>query len=75
MKMLLPSIAVFVLTASAADLSGTWNAVTETSNGAIETTLKLQTDGNKPPCTASNQFMRESAIPDRTIGLTAERAS
>jgi hypothetical protein len=75
MKMLLPSVPYSLLPASAGDISGTWNAAIETSKGTIETTLRLQTDGNKPACSASNQFMRESTIPDRTIEMTAKRAS
>jgi len=67
MKALLTMMAVFVLTASAADVSGTWKAAIETPNGPLETTFKFQADGNKLTGSTSNQFMGDTAISDGKI--------
>ncbi len=67
MKALLFSMVVFVVTAAAADVSGTWKAATETPNGTLETTFQFKVDGGKLTGTASNQFTGESAIVDGKV--------
>jgi hypothetical protein len=66
MKTLLALI-VFVLTASAADVSGTWKAAIETPNGPMETTFKFQVDGSKLTGSTSNQFIGDTAISDGKV--------
>jgi hypothetical protein len=67
MKLLLSLFVVLVFTASAADVSGTWKAATETPNGTFETTFKFKADGDKLTGTTSNQFMPEAQIADGKI--------
>jgi antitoxin component YwqK of YwqJK toxin-antitoxin module len=67
MKLLLPLIAVLVFTASAADVTGTWKAATETPNGNFETTFKFKADGAKLTGSTSNQFMSDTAISDGKV--------
>jgi len=67
MKWLLPLTLVLGFTASAADVSGTWKAATETPNGTIETTFKLKADGEKLTGSTSNQFMGETAISEGKV--------
>ena len=58
---------VFVLTASAADVSGTWKAAIETPNGPLETTFQFKVDGNKLTGSTSNQFMGETPISEGKV--------
>ena len=58
---------VFVLTASATDISGTWKAAIETPNGPLETTYQFKVDGNKLTGSTSNQIMGETAISDGKV--------
>jgi hypothetical protein len=67
MKALFLLLVAFVLTASAADLSGTWKAATETPNGPIETIFQFKVDGNQLTGSTSNQFMGETAISDGKV--------
>jgi hypothetical protein len=67
MKWLLSLFAVFVFTASAADLSGTWKAAIETPNGSFDTTFKFKVDGNKLTGTVNNQFGGEQAISEGKV--------
>src|SRR5687768_115931 len=67
MKWLLVLIALFALTASAADVAGTWKASTETANGNFETTFVFKTDGAKVTGSTSNQMMGETPIADGKI--------
>jgi hypothetical protein len=67
MKLLLALFAVFTFTASAADVSGTWKAVTDGPNGTIETILKLKVDGDKLSGTIDNQFLSECLIENGKI--------
>ena len=66
MKLLLALFALFALTASAADLDGSWKASMETPNGNIESTFKFKVDGAKLTGTVTSQ-MGESAISDGKI--------
>jgi len=67
MKWLLPLTLVLAFTTSAADVSGTWKAATETPHGNIETTFKFKADGEKLTGSTSNQFMGETAISEGRI--------
>lgn len=64
MKFLLSLFAVFVLTAYAADISGTWKAAVDTPNGPLETVFQFKVDGSKLTGTAANQFSGELPIQD-----------
>ena len=66
MKWLLILIAAFALTASAADITGTWKASFETPNGNFETTFTFKADGAKLTGKVSSQ-MGESDISDGKI--------
>ena len=67
MKAIFFLLVVFVLTASAADVSGTWKAAIETPNGALETTFQFKVDGNRLTGSTSNQFMGEAPISDGKV--------
>jgi hypothetical protein len=66
MKWLLVLFAVFALTASAADVTGTWKASLETPNGTFETTFTFKVDGSKLTGKVASQ-MGESDISDGKI--------
>jgi hypothetical protein len=67
MKWFFVLLAVFAMTASAADISGTWKATVETPNGAIETTFVFKVDGAKVTGTATLGQMGESAISEGKV--------
>jgi hypothetical protein len=67
MKLLLALFALFALTASAADLAGSWKATIETPNGNLESTFQFKVDGAKLTGTVTSQQMGESAISDGKI--------
>src|SRR6185436_21134192 len=67
MKWLLVVIALIAFTASAADVTGTWKASTETPNGNFETTFVFKTDGAKVTGSTSNMMMGETPIADGKI--------
>ena len=67
MKWLLVLTAIFAFTASAADISGTWKASTETQNGTFETTFVFKVDGAKVTGSTSNMMMGETPISDGKI--------
>jgi opacity protein-like surface antigen len=67
MKWLLALFAAFALTASAADVAGTWKASTETPNGTFETTFVFKVDGTKLTGSTTNQMMGEKAISEGKI--------
>lgn len=67
MKRLLLLMAAFALTASAADISGTWKGTADTPNGPIERTFVFKADGNKLTGETSSQMMGKSTITDGTI--------
>lgn len=67
MKWLLVLFAVFAMTASAADVAGTWKATVETPNGNMENTFVFKTDGAKLTGTLSSEMMGERAISDGKI--------
>ncbi|SPE37296.1 exported hypothetical protein [Candidatus Sulfopaludibacter sp. SbA3] len=55
-KWLLALIAAFALTASAADVAGTWKASVETPNGTFESTFAFKVDGAKLTGTVTGQM-------------------
>src|SRR5437867_1400353 len=67
MKWLLILIVVFVITASAADVTGTWKATSETPNGSFETTFVFKVEGEKLTGTAENRFSGEVPITDGKV--------
>ena len=67
MKWLLALIAMFAVTALAADISGTWKATVETPNGAMETTFVFKVEGDKVTGTATLGQMGESAISEGKV--------
>ncbi len=66
-KWLLAIMAVFVITASAADVSGTWKGSVETPNGAMETTFVFKVDAGKVTGTATMGQMGESPISEGKV--------
>jgi hypothetical protein len=56
MKWLLILIALFAWTASAADVTGTWKAVSETPNGTVETTFNFKVADGKLSGTMTSSF-------------------
>ena len=62
-KFLLALIAVFALTAFAADVTGTWKASFETPNGTANNTFVFKVDGAKLTGTVTGQ-MGEAPITD-----------
>jgi hypothetical protein len=67
MKWLLAIMAVFALTASAADVSGTWKASVETPNGTMETSFTFKVDDGKVTGTATMGQMGESPISEGKV--------
>jgi hypothetical protein len=64
---LLPLIFVLLLTASAADVSGTWKAALETPNGPFETSFVFKADGEKLTGATSNRFMQDAPISEGKV--------
>lgn len=62
MKWLLLLLAAFALTASAADISGTWKGTAETPNGTVERTFVFKVDGNKLTGETSSDMFGKSTI-------------
>jgi hypothetical protein len=67
MKWILALMAVFVLTASAADISGNWKATAEGPNGAMERTFVFKVDGNKVTGESTSSMMGKSTITDGKV--------
>ncbi len=65
-KWLLALIAVFALTASAADVAGTWKASVETPNGNFESTFTFKVDSGKLTGTVASQ-MGEAQISEGKV--------
>ena len=65
-KWLVALIVFFALTASAADVAGTWKSSVETPNGTFESTYNFKTDGAKLTGTVTSQ-MGEAAITEGKI--------
>jgi hypothetical protein len=67
MKWLLILLAVFAITASAADISGNWKATAEGPNGAMERTFTFKVDGNKVTGETTSSMLGKSTIEDGKI--------
>jgi len=67
MKWLLCLIAVFALTASAADISGNWKGTAETPNGPAERTFVFKVDGHKLTGETTSNMFGKSAIEDGKV--------
>ena len=66
MKHLLPAVlfALFTLTASAADLGGTWKGTLEGPNGSVESTFNFKLDAGKLGGTVTMGPLQNSPITD-----------
>jgi hypothetical protein len=67
MKRLLAFVAAFSITASAAQISGTWKASIQTSNGTFDNTFVFKVYGSKLTDTAKSGTMPELPISDGLI--------
>jgi hypothetical protein len=67
MKRLLASLALCVLAASAADISGNWKATAEGPNGTMERTFTFKQDGSKVTGQTVSSLVGESAITDGKV--------
>lgn len=67
MKWLWLLMAAFALTASAADVSGTWKGTAETPNGTIERTFVFKVDGDKLTGETSSNMFGKSTIEDGKV--------
>jgi hypothetical protein len=67
MKLLLILMAVFALTASAADVSGKWNGTAEGPQGAIQRTFTFHQDGSKLTGETNSEFTGKSVITDGKV--------
>ncbi|MDR3701327.1 MAG: hypothetical protein P4L56_16895 [Candidatus Sulfopaludibacter sp.] len=65
-KWIVALTAAFVLTASAADVAGTWKASVETPNGTFESTFTFKIDGGKLTGSVASQ-MGEAQISEGKI--------
>ena len=64
MRIVLVLFGLFALTASAADISGTWKATAEGPNGAMERTFIFKVDGAKVTGKTVSSMLGESTIND-----------
>jgi len=67
MKRLFLWMAVFALTASAADISGNWKATAEGPNGMMERTFVFKVDGQKLTGETTSSFVGKSTIMDGKV--------
>ncbi|MES1261967.1 MAG: hypothetical protein ABUS49_09535 [Acidobacteriota bacterium] len=67
MKSLLVLMALFAMTAAAADISGKWKGTAEGPNGAIERTFTFKVDGTKLTGETESEMMGKSTITDGKI--------
>jgi hypothetical protein len=67
MKWLLILMAAFVMTVSAADISGKWKATAEGPQGSMERTFVFQQDGSKLTGETESQMMGKSTITDGKV--------
>ena len=67
MKRLLLLIAIFSMTALAADISGTWKATSEGPNGTMERTFVFKVDGNKLTGETTSSIFGKATIEDGKI--------
>src|SRR5689334_16359000 len=67
MKWLLILTTVFALTASAADITGTWKGSAETQNGTFERTFVFQQEGSKLTGETTSERLGKSTIMDGKV--------
>jgi hypothetical protein len=67
MRLLLILLAAFAISASAADVTGTWKGTAETPNGPVERTFIFKVDGEKLTGETTSQIMGKSTIADGKI--------
>ncbi|HUP04546.1 MAG TPA: hypothetical protein VMU19_11190 [Bryobacteraceae bacterium] len=67
MKWLLTLMAVFTLTASAADITGTWKATADMGGNSMERTFVFKQDGAKLTGETTSSVMGKSTITDGTV--------
>ena len=67
MKWLLALMAVFTLTAYAADVTGEWKGTAETENGTIERTFVFKVDGTKLTGETTSEMLGKSTIEDGKV--------
>src|SRR6266540_1229656 len=67
MKWLLVLVALFAITASAADISGTWKASVQTQNGPMDTVFVFKVDEGKVTGTTFLGQMGESPISEGKV--------
>ena len=67
MKRLLVLMALFAMTALAADISGTWKATSEGPNGTMERTFVFKVDGDKLTGETTSSIFGKSVIENGKI--------
>lgn len=67
MKYLLILIAMFAVTASAADIAGNWKGTADAGNGPIERTFAFKVDGTKLTGETTSEMMGKSTITDGKV--------
>lgn len=67
MKWLFCLMALFALTASAADISGNWKGTAETANGTVERTFVFKVDGHKLTGETTSNMFGKSTIEDGKV--------
>jgi hypothetical protein len=67
MKWILILLAVFAITASAADISGNWNGTAEGPQGALQRTFTFHQEGSKLTGETTSSFTGKSAITDGKV--------
>jgi hypothetical protein len=67
MKRLIFLLAVFALSALAADVAGTWKATAEGPNGNMERTFVFKVDGNNLTGETTSSFAGKSTIMDGKV--------
>ncbi len=67
MKWLLCLVALFAVSASAADISGNWKGSAETVNGRLERSFVFKVDGHKVTGESTSSMFGKSTIEDGTV--------
>lgn len=67
MKWLITLMLMLAMTASAADITGTWKGKAETANGTLERTFVFKQDGTKLTGETTSDFLGKSTIVDGKV--------
>ena len=67
MKAILVLMAMFAISASAADISGKWKGTAEGPNGPLERTFTFKVEGTKLTGETESQMIGKSTITDGTV--------